>query len=166
MAKVGTVTGTRRGMQDYKHVLSYFSAAQWAQLQSEGPDVSKLETMLHHAAVLGLRTPSEPALQILTCAWTIVSHGVELTSAMGLPVKRALLLRLKDAWQMMKRRLSPPKVWVPALPSDPDQFFQQYPGMAAAAWHGAAPVGSKIDIETIDALLPSFAMRDRGVLTR
>ena len=167
MAKVGTsrVVG-RRGMQNYTAVLEYFTEAMWARLQGTGSDMTKMELMFQHVASLGMRNPSEPTIQILSCMWAAVSLGVEQAETLSMPIKRGLLLQIKTAWNNRKRRLPTPAMWINELPLDPRQFAHQFPGYASQAWRGDAPVSCKIPQEALQAMKPTFMMRDRGAAAR
>ena len=166
MNKIAAAGNQRRKMQDFRACPDYFTEDQWEALLGSATDSDKLHMMLSHVATLGLRTPSEPTLQMLAVLWCCVAQGVPGTRDLSCDAKRGLLGHVKEEWARHKRRLQEPVTWVTTFSRSVAEYVVEHPAMARVAYAGGGAVHCKVPTETLVSLLPQFHMRERGGLAR
>ena len=153
---------SRRCLQDFKSICEYLSEGMWHALQDPGssPD-SKLSALLQHAMRLGMRTPSEPTVKLLTSLWIIVAFDAAAVNAMDSVHKVLKYKHVKGVFDTMRRKAADPVVFIEALPAKPVDLLRDSPLLYKAAFSGgqspAAPPAASM--EHLHAIDMSYACR-------
>ena len=86
----------RRLQQAWTSVHNYFTEAQWCKLMSpDHSSTAKLDLILQHSIVLGLRLPTEPTSKWITCLWMLTGEA-ENVPKYDSNHKRSLFVYVKD----------------------------------------------------------------------
>ena len=129
----------RSNLQDYVHLPHYFTAELWAAMGSTSTTASsKLELLLWHAVRLGLRTPTEATVQMMTGLYIMVAE--EGNDASSLPSFRLQTLHgLKSNLKRMVGKLSASTEHCDSLPAAPADFQRMFPLLWKAAFGDTSP---------------------------
>lgn len=149
----------RLAMQDYTHVLAYFTADEWSALRSSANSLAKRDVVLKKLAVLGCRAPSEPTLKLAASLWMCLTHAEADMHVLGPATKADLLKAFKVEWKRHVRRLERPKIPVEVLPADPEDFRHRYPSEWQIAFGGSAPAPTQVDLHALLAFDASYGCR-------
>ena len=109
-------SSNRPKLQDYTSLGHYFMQAQWESMKS-GSD--PLRTIIHHAAKLGLRLPSEPTWQMVTAIYLLVQNIAAAANALSPHDKNQVLKHVK---KMGRRMLTAGDIVIAVLPGMPEEF--------------------------------------------
>ncbi len=84
---------------------------------------AKLNAISQHAARLSLRLPTEPCVKMVCSLWLLVSSEPEELNAMDTVAKAITLLRTRDEFNVFRKRLPDPALWVEAPPENPCEYM-------------------------------------------
>ena len=132
-------SNSRRSLQDYTALASYFTHAQWVSLaNTETPASQNMHMILEHAIKLGLACPSEGTMQHIGSLYVSLCEPNANSPAMKHEVFKALKAQLKRTHARMA--VSGP--WVQSLPNDPaicQQLFPQWWQLCFGEGEGPVP---------------------------
>lgn len=149
-----------RGFQNWVNVYLYISESKWEHLLSDATKKSvKLFELVSFFIMLGLYTPSEPTLRMVTAIYICCTREEEEVDAMDDAARKVELIYVKNAFRSQARNVDEPSVFVPVLPPDPQTFIESYPSLSADL--GADPPG-KLPFATNRLLMVAGMIRMRG----
>lgn len=152
----------RNNLQDYVHLPHYFTAELWAAMGSTSTTAScKLESLLWHAVRLGLRTPTEATVQMMTGLYIMVAE--DGNDASLLPSFRLQTLHgVKNNLKRMVGKHSAAIEHCDSLPVAPADFQRKFPLLWTAAFGDNSPckcIFAMRDIENASSATPMRSSR-------
>lgn len=148
----------RRGLQDFGSMTAFFKEEHWeVLLANNGGTALKLSTIVDHLVALGLRSPTESTMQLLTGLYLICAEGPSQVRIMGHTQKLSMLRFCKRSLRQAGRHQ--PLVWLPALPQAPETLAKQQPTLYRAVFGDAPPVPCRISEVALREVCSSIAMR-------
>ena len=161
-AAVGAKQG-RRTLQDYTAFTDYYTEDQWEVLLGDHGPSQKLQVILLHLIVLGLRCPSETSVQRITTLYLLSCENPQQVKAMNATQKLAMVRHVK---KQIKAMATPdPLAYLSVLPA-PSVMLSQHPVMYAAAFPGPGPCSFKMRHQEFIEVSATVAMRGSKLWTQ
>lgn len=159
-------SGTRSILQDYSSIAVYYTANHWDLLRAEQvSSAAKLEAVLSHAVVLGLRNPSENTLQALAALYIACAEGLGKGICLAPSMKYAILQQTKKSLRaFLKKSTDTTAEFVHVLPPSPPELKRLHPRTYAAAFPSSKPAPVPLDTTQFEALTSSIPMRSSSRL--
>ena len=160
-SEASSATGSaqlRRCSQDYSAVHGYLPAKLWLMLCSDTEvTTNKLESLLMHCSNLGMRTPSEGTMQIITAIYLLTADAKSFDS-MAPSVKLNAYKAVKTTFRKLLSRLRDPPLHLSVLPADPRELPPALFQLAFPKQH-EGPANSTISIASLQNAIAGIPMR-------
>eukprot|EP00929_Paragymnodinium_shiwhaense_P020464 TRINITY_DN13638_c0_g1_i4.p1 TRINITY_DN13638_c0_g1~~TRINITY_DN13638_c0_g1_i4.p1 ORF type:complete len:501 (+),score=96.92 TRINITY_DN13638_c0_g1_i4:615-2117(+) len=156
--QLGAKLSLRRPLQDYDHMLEYFTSSDWATMLS--PEMSSdciLQVMLDRMIALGLRLPKEHSTKLLASCWMFTSE--EKPFSIQPAMRREMMLQVS---RQLKRRASlapDPIQFIDTLPVSPAMLMHSAPELYHSAYLTEPPVPCKVDAKAVRAFDNAYGCR-------
>jgi hypothetical protein len=142
---------SRKG-QNYEAMVHYMRESVWESMK-EGP-----VQLIQHLIALGLRQPSEPTFQTMTCLLLMVQHGIDPAVNLSTQTKNATLKLLKT-WFTRAVTGDKTKWDIKLLPDVPAELLRRHPAIYNLAFDGEGPMTTPISVVTLAIMKDTCYMR-------
>ena len=151
----------RRSLQNYTSLYLYGSETFWNALLSKGHNsLSKLQLICNLGMAMGLRLPSEPALNTIASLWCFGVRSPESLMTMTGAQKATYLAHVKATWTSAKAKIAAPVVWVEHLPASTLECSRDYPAIFQGMFRGdELPITPPIDVNALMQFDQSYGCR-------
>ena len=154
----------RREQQDFESCPWYFTADEWeVLLDASVPQIVKRDSLVRRCVALGLRCPTETTKKLIASMWMIVSEPhkpnlLKLTPSSKVAIKKDV----SKAFEVARKKLPPPAVYLAKLPARPQDLKRERPDFFATAYPSGEPVESKLDYAFLREFDNSYSRRGEG----
>ena len=154
----------RREQQDFESCPWYFTADEWeVLLDASLPQIVKRDSLVRRCVALGLRCPTETTKKLIASMWMIVSEPhkpnlLKLTPSSKVAIKKDV----SKAFEVARKKLPPPAVYLAKLPARPQDLKRERPDFFATAYPSGEPVESKLDYAFLRKFDNSYSRRGEG----
>jgi len=113
----------RSKLQDFRTLAAFYTSEHWTRLLSESTTAGcKLNLLIEHSMVVGLRHPNQTTLQTIVGLYIGSTEGIAKGSAMSAPLKYSLLQHAKMLLRSKTKSAADAPGGVEVLPALPAQL--------------------------------------------
>ena len=127
--------------QDFTAIVDYVPKMVWESSHCSQNGIGILKT----AVALGLRRASEPTYKVLNLAMLCATRGMEATRDMPAVARTDLAKKLKPMLGELVKVAGQPSVWLPKLPSSPEELKASQPDLYLVVYSSCTPVPNPFD---------------------